>query len=107
LEEVLPPTWRLHSMIADIYQNMEAALESEEKLLEIVDKYPPPRKVWSESCSRGDKLMGYTCGLWQLFHIMTRKFSLKGKRIHFEKFADLTVRRIFCPKNAIDHSRSG
>ncbi|KAL3905783.1 MAG: hypothetical protein SGARI_004297, partial [Bacillariaceae sp.] len=71
LSEVLPPTWRLQWLVAEIAEKIEEALESEEKLLAIVDKYPPKKKKWSKSCSRGQGHMGYTCGLWQLFHIMT------------------------------------
>jgi hypothetical protein len=74
LQEVLPPTWQLQSMISEIFERAEAALVTEAILLEIVDKYPPPKKTWSQSCSRGDKGMGYTCGLWQLFHITMCKY---------------------------------
>ncbi|KAL3915365.1 MAG: hypothetical protein SGILL_005692, partial [Bacillariaceae sp.] len=71
LAEVLPPTWRLQWLVSELADNIEDALESEEKLLAIVDKHPPKKKKWSKSCSRGQGHMGYTCGLWQLFHIMT------------------------------------
>jgi len=69
LNEVLPPSWPLQAMLSDIVGNIETVLDSEENLLKIVHKYPPPRKKWSRSCSRGDSSMGYTCGLWELFHI--------------------------------------
>ena len=77
LNQALPPNyWRLQAMISDIADNIETVLESEDNLLEIVDRYPPPRNTWSQSCSRGDdsSTMGYTCGLWQLFHIATRTY---------------------------------
>ena len=73
LNKVLPPNWPLQNMLSDIAENIETVLDSEKNLLEIVDRYPPPRKHWSHSCSRGDPAMGYTCGLWQLFHVVTRK----------------------------------
>jgi hypothetical protein len=78
LSEVLPPTWRLQWSVAEIAENIEDALQSEEKLLAIVDNYPPRKKKWSKSCTRGKGHMGYTCGLWQLFHIMTSKPSFCG-----------------------------
>jgi hypothetical protein len=71
LAEVLPPTWQLQWMISEIVDQEETVLESEENLFKILDKYPPKKKKWSQACTRGKGSMGYTCGLWQLFHIMT------------------------------------
>mmetsp|Transcript_3546 Transcript_3546/g.7639 ORF Transcript_3546/g.7639 Transcript_3546/m.7639 type:complete len:592 (-) Transcript_3546:432-2207(-) len=71
LDQVLPPIWRLKALVSDIADNIETVLNSEDNLLHIVDRYPPPKKKWSQSCSRGDSAMGYTCGLWQLFHTVT------------------------------------
>jgi hypothetical protein len=71
LAEVLPPTWRLQWMISEIVEQQETVLDSEESLFQILDKYPPQKKKWSKACTRGKGSMGYTCGLWQLFHIMT------------------------------------
>lgn len=68
LNNVLPPSWPLHAMISEIADDIETVLDSEENLLKIIDKHPPPRKNWSQSCSRGVAGMGYTCGLWELFH---------------------------------------
>lgn len=71
LQSFLPPTWSLQTMIGDIIDNMDHVVESEANLLEIVDKYPPKKKAWSRSCSRGDPFSGYSCGLWELFHILS------------------------------------
>jgi hypothetical protein len=71
LAEVLPPTWRLQWMVSEIVEQEESVLENEENLFKILDKYPPEKKKWSKACTRGKGSMGYTCGLWQLFHIMT------------------------------------
>lgn len=74
LNHALPPSWPLQGMITDIYKNMTSdkntttVMDSEGNLMKIVEKYPPPKKTWSRSCSRGDPTSGYTCGLWQLFH---------------------------------------
>lgn len=84
LDQVLPPVfdWApLHALVSDIGENIETVLDSEANLLEIVDRHPPPRKKWSQSCSRGDPMMGYTCGLWQLFHIATRTFISSSTRM--------------------------
>lgn len=69
LEKTLPPTWRLLSMVEDISEHLDEALESEEGLEKIVSHHPPETTTWSQPCTRGDLSMGYTCGLWQLFHI--------------------------------------
>jgi thiol-disulfide isomerase/thioredoxin len=71
LQATLPPNWGLQTMIGEIIANFEEAVKSEKNLLQIVDYYPPKKKSWSHSCSRGDGYAGYTCGLWELFHIMT------------------------------------
>ena len=71
LQSTLPPTWNLQNMISDLESHMEEVVQSEENLIRIVDKYPPPKSKWSPSCTRGDKYAGYTCGLWELFHIMS------------------------------------
>ncbi|KAL3928767.1 MAG: hypothetical protein SGBAC_012502, partial [Bacillariaceae sp.] len=71
LASAVPPTWALKSCLTEIFKSIGRVVQSEKALLEIVDKYPPPKKKWSRSCTRGDKYAGYTCGLWELFHIMS------------------------------------
>ncbi len=75
LSDLLPPSWPLSVMISEIRKNISTVLDSEATLLEIVEKYPPPRKTWSPACTRGDPTMGYTCGLWQLFHTVSGKYT--------------------------------
>jgi hypothetical protein len=70
-QATLPPTFGLQYMISEIVSNMEKVVESEENLLAIVNRFPPKKKSWSPSCTRGDPMAGYTCGLWELFHIMS------------------------------------
>lgn len=74
LHRTLPPTWHIKKLIRAITNDFDKAVLSEANLLEIVDKFPPPHKKWSEGCSHGEKGMGYTCGLWELFHIVTVGF---------------------------------
>ena len=71
LQVTLPPTWSLQNMVSDIVKNFEEVVQAEDNLLKIVSNYPPKKKTWSHSCTRGDRSSGYTCGLWELFHIMT------------------------------------
>ncbi len=81
LNHALPPTWPLQGMITEIFKNMTSdkntttVMDAEENLIEIVDKYPAPRKTWSRSCPRDDPLNGYTCGLWQLFHTAASTYA--------------------------------
>jgi hypothetical protein len=74
LQSCLPPSFGLQKMISELVENIDTVVQSEEDLLKIVDKHPPKKKSWSRACTRGDPLAGYTCGLWELFHIMSVGF---------------------------------
>jgi Erv1 / Alr family/Thioredoxin len=71
LKRCTPIVWQIHGVINDILDDFDHATGSEDALMKIVDKYPPPTKQWSDSCTRGVGGMGYSCGLWQLFHIVS------------------------------------
>lgn len=72
LKRSLPPVWKIHSIINALLKDFELATSSEEQLLRLLDRLPPPpTKHWSDSCTKGTPGMGYTCGLWSLFHIIT------------------------------------
>ena len=72
LKKSMPPGWKIHKTIDTLLGNFDVISSGEESLLQIMDSIPPPdTKKWSASCVKGEKGMGYTCGLWELFHIMT------------------------------------
>ena len=71
LRATMPPSFKLQRLVSDILDNTPEVLENEEALVTVVDAHPPKKTAWSHSCTRGDPSMGYTCGLWELFHIMT------------------------------------
>lgn len=71
LAKALPPTWKIQPMIAAIRDNIDKAAQGEDALLEIIDEHRPIVKEWSRSCTKGEPTSGYTCGLWELFHVMT------------------------------------
>jgi len=72
LKMALPPTWNVQQLVKGVLDEFDTVCLSEKHLVDVVDKYPaPPQKIWSESCTKGQAGMGYTCGLWQLFHIVT------------------------------------
>ena len=50
--------------------NMHSIQQSEENLLQHMN-LSGTNKDWSDNCSKHKKGTGYTCGLWELFHIMT------------------------------------
>lgn len=60
----------IHRVIDGVLNNFNDAIKSEDNMLTILNKFPRPRKhEWSRYCSKGQVGMGYTCGLWELFHI--------------------------------------
>jgi len=74
LHEALPPQWTIHKPLSDLLDHMKESPLSEDILIKIMDQHQQPEHLhsqWSLACSHGDNLAGYTCGLWELFHIMT------------------------------------
>jgi hypothetical protein len=71
LKRALPPTWEIQNLVKALINDFDTICEGEEHLAKVADRFPPPEKKWSEACTKGVKGMGYTCGLWELFHIMT------------------------------------
>lgn len=71
LKVALPPTWSVQTLIKELLTKFDKIILSEDNLLKIVDAHPPPASEWSPSCTHGDPTAGYTCGLWEFFHIMT------------------------------------
>ena len=71
LQDTLPPTWSIHILIHDLLENFDDIVKGEDEMMKILDKYPPSSNEWSKACTKGVEAMGYTCGLWELFHVMT------------------------------------
>lgn len=71
LQQAMPPTWEIQNLLDALVKDFDNIVKSEDNLLKVVDRFPPPTDKWSESCTKGVKGMGFTCGLWELFHIMT------------------------------------
>ena len=66
LDSTLPPSWNIHKAIDSIVKNQDLVVKEEAKLIAIMDEHGPSTKKWSPGCPGG-----YTCGLWELFHIMS------------------------------------
>jgi hypothetical protein len=71
LRRALPPGWKVHQMINSLINDIDSAVKNEAVFLEKIEPYRPENQEWSTACSYEDGLPGYTCGLWELFHIMT------------------------------------
>jgi hypothetical protein len=72
LKRSMPIAWRIMPVLNEFIKSFDEIKQGEKHLVEVLDRFPPPpRKKWSDSCTHGEKGAGYTCGLWQLFHIMT------------------------------------
>lgn len=52
-----------------LLHHFDGVIQSEEKMLKFVSKKNV--SSWSQNCSKGVNGAGYTCGLWELFHIVT------------------------------------
>lgn len=70
LEDALPPFWKIHNALESIKSNMGKVVEDEDNLIEIMDHDGPSQKSKWHGCTNEDS-HGYTCGLWELFHIVT------------------------------------
>jgi Erv1 / Alr family/Thioredoxin len=86
LRNTLPVSWTtLHHAVQGLIDNFDYVKRSEEYMVSILDEYSPPplssspssssssfsSAVWSVACSHGEADAGYTCGLWQLLHVVT------------------------------------
>jgi hypothetical protein len=71
LYKVLPASFGLSDMLKEMTDNFMYVARSEDYLVAILDEFPPAAEQWSEACSHGEADAGYTCGLWQLFHVVT------------------------------------
>ena len=71
VKKSVPVVWELHAVANALLNDFQQVVDNEEYMLRILNQHPPPTKTWSLSCTKGVDGMGYTCGLWQLFHIMS------------------------------------
>jgi thiol oxidase len=71
LHQAIPPSTSLHVLVSALLDDFQNIVEGEEHLIAIADRLPPPKKTWSLGCTHGRTGAGYTCGLWELFHMIT------------------------------------
>mmetsp|Transcript_29125 Transcript_29125/g.44454 ORF Transcript_29125/g.44454 Transcript_29125/m.44454 type:complete len:575 (+) Transcript_29125:145-1869(+) len=70
LKQALPPFWKIHNALDSIASNIENVITDEDALIEIMDRDGPSHQLNWNGCTNDDS-HGYTCGLWELFHILT------------------------------------
>jgi hypothetical protein len=75
LQKTLPRSWDdFHTLLEQLLRNFQFVSKKEAYLLHIIEKYPlriSNSTEWSLSCSHGEEGRGFTCGLWELLHIVT------------------------------------
>jgi thiol-disulfide isomerase/thioredoxin len=69
LQKALPSSVSLQPLVGDLIQHFDAVATSDANLTAVVAQHPPPMPRWSKACTQHGT--GYTCGLWELFHIIT------------------------------------
>lgn len=71
VKKTIPVVWELHTLVNELLLHFTDIVQSEENLVNVLNRYPPPTNKWSPSCTKNVEGMGYTCGLWELFHIIS------------------------------------
>lgn len=73
LQKTTPVVWDGHRVLRTVLEHFDTIVKSEDALVDLLDRpgSPQPPKHWSASCTKGVTGMGYTCGLWELFHMMS------------------------------------
>lgn len=71
LSNTLPKGWEILKVANELLENIDNVSIEEKYLTEILDKYNKEEPEWSTFCKTKSEAQGYTCGLWQLFHVIT------------------------------------
>lgn len=94
LQMTMPPSWsELHNLLSALLTDFDSIVQGEENLTNILNRFPPVDMKWSEACSHGEKGMGFTCGLWKLFHLMTVG-AVEWNSLHMAKKNGNSVKKI-------------
>jgi len=83
LHWALPSSWIIHDVINDLRNDFSTAIKGRQSLLLILNRHDAVHGDWSDECRLDDSLnmkedqmhlvefIGYSCGLWNLFHILS------------------------------------
>uniref|UniRef100_A0A7S4NFG6 Sulfhydryl oxidase n=1 Tax=Odontella aurita TaxID=265563 RepID=A0A7S4NFG6_9STRA len=67
----LPPELGVHEVVDALRSHVDFISQGQDKLNKILEEHPLSNNFWSESCSKGRKGQGFSCGFWKLLHIMS------------------------------------
>jgi len=103
----LPPEWGVHRLIAHLSNDIKEVSRSRTHLTDVINKYPLPRRQWSQSCSsKRLGLTGYSCGMWKLLHVVTVGIAEQRGGLNLKESGMLGEEaRIFSPIQAADTIR--
>ena len=96
---------QLLEVVEDIMGNLEKVMDNEENLLYVLEKHASSARKdfeWTNACTKGHTAMGYTCGLWNLFHIITLGFSVGINRSTVSDPTDSNKKDFEAPITASD-----
>eukprot|EP00980_Cylindrotheca_fusiformis_P012001 scaffold2838_cov112-Cylindrotheca_fusiformis.AAC.3 len=68
LQKAFPTTSSIQPLVENLIDEIDTISQSDSNLLLVLDKHPTPSSSWSPACLQHGT--GYTCGLWQIFHII-------------------------------------
>ena len=91
LAQSLPPEMeRTHLLVEQLQDEFDQVVGGQARLDEAVRVSVSPRDAWLwRTCTYGDNDVGYTCGLWQLFHVLAAGVVERTRRE-----APLPMRRV-------------
>lgn len=71
LSRAIPPHLSLHKLVLSLLRLFSQVVHDEKYLVQVLDQIPPPEETFSISCTHGIDAAGYSCGLWELLHMVT------------------------------------
>lgn len=85
LRRTMPSAWKdFQELLDKLLRNFHYVVRKEKYLIRFLDSHKPKglvdeEAIWSASCSNGEPGRGFTCGLWETFHVATMGM------VHFNK----------------------
>ena len=71
ISSTIPVDWNILKTNDELIRNIDEISQDENFLINIVNKYQTGDISWSKSCGGNESGSGYTCGLWELFHVIS------------------------------------
>jgi len=81
LSNALPNDLEILTVTNELLKNTNKISREEIYLTNILDKYNKNDSDWTSFCKTKSEAQGYTCGLWQLFHVVTVGVEERNKNL--------------------------